>query len=209
MVSGKSRMKKPRRVVVGIYLDDAVADAYEQANAMFEANRLEQERTRPRRIAEYAAAGNDPETALGLAHGEDGDVLAPHAQARDAALAALDAATEWFVFEAVGHRRLRRLIELHPPTAEQQAAAAGRGQELAWNPATFPRALVEDSCVAPAGVDWDEVFGATDDDEAADGTLPAKTAWSDADVEALVAHALNANQSLRLADKARRPAGIG
>jgi hypothetical protein len=205
-LSSKSKQggKQPRRLTIGIYLDDDVADAADVAEQAYDKVRLELERTRPRRLAEYAAAGMQPDEALATVHTEDVDGLAPLIADLDAARAALDEATTWFVFEAIGHKRLTALIRRHPPTEEQKADATGRGQELSWNPDTFLRALVEDSCTAPASYPWDDVFGQPDDD-ADEGELPATSAWSHADVEALAATALAANQSLRTADAARRP----
>lgn len=199
--------KKPRRLTIGIYLDDDVADRAEVAEQAYEKVRLELERTRPRRIAEYAAAGLDPDEALDRVQAEDVEGLAPLAGDLDDARAELDAATTWFVFEAIGHRRLTALVRRHPASDEQKAAAERQGQALDWNPDTFHRALVEDSCVAPAGYPWDDVFGADlpTEDDAEDAQLPAKSSWSHADVEALVATAMAANQSLRTADAARRP----
>lgn len=206
-MSSKSKQggKRPRRLTIGVYLDDEVADRAELAQQAYDKVRLELERTRPRRLAEYAAAGCTPEEALQLVHGEDVDGLAGLQADVDAANAALDEATTWFVFEAIGYRRLTALVRRHPPTDEQRAAGEKRGQELAWNPDTFLRALVEDSCASPAGYAWDDVFGADEDDGEDDGGLPGKSAWSHADVEALTATAMAANQSLRSADVARRP----
>jgi hypothetical protein len=200
-VSGKSRMKKPRRLVIGIYLDDEAADRAELAEQALDKVRLELERTRPRRLAEYAAAGLDPAEALNEVEREDSDGLAALTAEVTAANEALDVATEWFVFEAVGYRRLIALARAHPATEEQKAAAAERGEQVEWNPDTFLPALVADSCVAPTGYDWDAAWGT----DPAGGELPAKSPWSRADLEALAATALAVNQTLRTADRDRRP----
>lgn len=211
-MSNKSKQgsKKPRRLTIGVYLDDEVADRAEVAEQAYDKVRLELERTRPRRLAEYSAAGLQPDEALDRVQAEDTQGLEHLTADLEAARVALDEATTWFVFEAIGHRRLTALIRRHPATEEQTAEAEGRGQELSWNPDTFLRALVEDSCVAPAGYDWDEVFGPPPGDGVdgwdLEGELPARSAWSHADVEALAATALAANQSLRTADATRRPA---
>jgi hypothetical protein len=200
--------KKPRRLTIGIYLDDDVADAADVAEQAYEKVRLELERTRPRRLAEYSAAGLLPDEALAKVHTEDDDGLEVLGADLVRAREALDAATTWFVFEAIGHRRLEALVRRHPATDEQKTTAEARGQALEWNPDTFLRALVEDSCAAPAGYPWDEVFGLPlDSSEYAkdEKDLPPKSAWSHADVEALCATALAANQSLRTADVTRRP----
>jgi hypothetical protein len=202
-VSSKSTMKKSRRLTIGIYLDDAAADAAEVAEQVHEKVRLELERTRPRRLAEYAAAGYDPDDCLARVQDEDTAGLAGLAGELEQARAGLDDATLWFVFEAVGYRRLTALIRRHPPTDEQRADAAAKGQELSWNPDTFLRALTEDSCIAPDGFEWDAVFGPDPDGD--DEGLPAKSGWSHADVVALVATALAANQTLRTAPRDRRP----
>jgi hypothetical protein len=200
-VSGKSRMKKPRRLVIGIYLDDEVADAAEIAVQAYDKVRLELERTRPRRLAEYAAAGQDPADALHNVQEEDIEGLLTLTQELDAARAALDEATTWFVFEAIGYRRLKKMAELHPATEEQRSAATEQGQQVEWDPDTFLPALVADSCVAPAGFDWAQAWGTDPDGD----ELPAKNPWSRADLEALTATALAANQTLRTADRDRRP----
>jgi hypothetical protein len=204
-VSNKTKQggKKPRRLSIGIYLDDDAADRAEVAEQAYEKVRIELERTRPRRLAEYAAAGYAPDDALERVQHEDRKGLDELSSKRWDALVDLDEATTWFVFEAIGHRRLKALIDRHPPTDEQRADAEKRGQELAWDPDTFLPALVEDSCVAPAGYRWEDVFGWPVADE--DVELPPKSPWSHADVEALAATALAANQSLRTADAARRP----
>jgi hypothetical protein len=204
-VSNKTKQggKKPRRLSIGIYLDDDAADRAEVAEQAYEKVRIELERTRPRRLAEYAASGLEPGAALDRVQSEDRDALEDLGDDMAGARADLDEATTWFVFEAVGHRRLTALVARHPATDEQKADAERRGQVLEWNPDTFLRALVEDSCVAPAGYRWEDVFGWPVADE--DVELPPKSPWSHADVEALAATALAANQSLRTADAARRP----
>jgi hypothetical protein len=202
-VSSKSTMKKARRLTIGIYLDDDVADRADVEQQAYDKVRLELERTRPRRLAEYAAAGYDPDKALDLVQEEDTKGLSGLAASRDQALAELDDATLWFVFEAIGYRRLAALIRAHPPTDEQKKQAEEQASEVQWNPDTFLEALTRDSCIAPADFDWTAVFGS---DPNGDGEeLPARSAWSHADVEALVATALAANQSLRTASADRRP----
>lgn len=208
----KQGTKRPHRLTIGIYLDDEVADRADVAEKAYEKVRLELERTRPRRLAEYAASGLEPHDALERVQDEDADGLGQLSVELAEAHEALDEATEWFVFEALGHRRLTALIRQHPATEEQKAQATAEGREVGWNPDTFLRALVEDSCIAPAGYDWDDVFGASTDLEDAAAAedddpfaLPARSAWSASDVEALCATALAANQTLRTADTARRP----
>jgi hypothetical protein len=202
-VSGKSRMKKPRRLVLGVYLDDELVDRFDLVNAARDRVRLELERTRPRRLAEYAAAGVPVEEAFARVQGEDEDGLAELDGDVAAAQSALDDGTEWFVFEAIGHRRLQAMIRAHPPTEEQTAAATARGQEADWNEGTFLRALTEDSCVSHKGDVWDDVFGTDEISDTDD--LPARSAWSKSDVEVLVATAMAANQHLRTADRGRAP----
>lgn len=197
------RVKKPRRVTVGVILDDQLHQAWLDVSQAYEQARVQVEASRPRRVAEYAAAGIPGDEAITRVATEDDEALAGLRADIDVALADLDAETEWFTFEAVGARRLRALAALHPPTDEQRAEQIARGgAELVWNPDTFPQALVQDSCVSHPGYDWDAVFG--DPDELGEDGLPDRSAWSQSDVEALFTHAVNANQAIQIAT--HRPA---
>lgn len=53
------------------------------------------------------------------------------------------------VFESIGALNYEALIDEHPPTDEQRAAAEAAGGTAAWNPDTFLDALVAASCVDP------------------------------------------------------------
>lgn len=57
-----------------------------------------------------------------------------------------------FTFRALGRGEGRALVAEHPPTEEQQEQAALEGRRLAWNPDTYPPALIAASCIAPAGI---------------------------------------------------------
>lgn len=197
------RVKKPRRVTVGVILDDQLHQVWLDVTGAYEQARVQVEASRPRRIAELAAAGVPGDEAIARVNVEDAEALAGLRGDVDKALADLDEATEWFTFEAVGARRLRALAALHPPTDEQRAEQTARGgAELVWNPETFPQALAADSCVSHPGYDWAGVFG--DPDELGEDGLPDRSAWSQSDVEALFAHAVNANQAIQIAT--HRPA---
>lgn len=52
-----------------------------------------------------------------------------------------------FTFEGMGRGDYAKLISAHKPTPEQEK---DMGQEMSWNPETFPPALMAASCVEPA-----------------------------------------------------------
>lgn len=62
------------------------------------------------------------------------------------------AAAVTFRFRGIGRKPHSDLVAKYPPTADQQAEASDQGVRYAWNPETFPPALVAASCIEPAGI---------------------------------------------------------
>lgn len=123
------KAKQPRRITVGVYLDDAPADRYDAfVLALFEAR-----------------AKGQPEADL-----------VELKKRLDSAQEALDQATGWFTFQGLGRSAFARLLAEHPPTeaAMQKAAAAGQPPSD-YNPATFAPALIAASCLLPTLTEQD------------------------------------------------------
>lgn len=55
-----------------------------------------------------------------------------------------------FKFRGISTDRYERLVAAHPTTAEQRAAAKRAGSTQAFNPKTFPPALIAACCADPA-----------------------------------------------------------
>lgn len=122
--SDRLRAKQPRRITVGVFLDDNLADRLDAAvMALHDARRTQ----------------------------APADDVAALEAAKDTAQAVLDDETMWFTFQAIGRNALARLTDAHPPTDEQveEAAAEERGRPD-YDPATFAPALLAAACIAPA-----------------------------------------------------------
>jgi hypothetical protein len=121
------RSKQPRKIRVGVFLDEDPADRLDAAVlALQEARQV------------YAPSPVP-----------DGD-LGPLASAVAAAQEALDAVTFWFTFKGIGRTRFNALLAEHPPTDADLAKAADRLQDRPeWCPATFTPALIAASCATP------------------------------------------------------------
>jgi hypothetical protein len=141
--------KKPRRVTVGLYLDDDLAVIHDRAVADLEQERTRLEASRPRRIAEIAATGQPDIDIRGLVEAEDAQGLRPLQDAVTAALADLDDATVWFTFQSLGRRAFADLVARHPPAEEDHDAAGRMGGQAAYNLETLAPELVLLSCVRP------------------------------------------------------------
>lgn len=114
--------KKPRVMHVDIILNDEIAEAYENAEAKLQ--RLERELldTRARRVAAVRAGlpssmtPEDQAEQLAVVHEEDQQQI-DDARKELATLAeSLQAATQRFVFRALGRRAWEELKAAHPPT---------------------------------------------------------------------------------------------
>jgi len=189
--------KLPRRVTVGIYLDDTAVAAVVDADADLTAARERLDASRPRRIAEQRAAAA-PEDVIGqhlvdLVHDLDAQALAPLEQAASVALDALDAATRWFVFRGLGRTPYRALLEKHPArdVDDQVMADLGQGDKAPYNLDTFPPALVQAASIDPA---------LTDDDIA---TIFDGDTWNGVEVNTLVSYAQLAQSQAPVADPKR------
>lgn len=192
--------KLPRRVTVGIYLDDDTVDAVNDATRDLADARERLDASRPRRLAEAraAAAPEDvisPDLIVEQVGLLDRAELEPLEDAATAALDAMDAATTWFTFRSLGRKAFFALLEAHPARDEDHAVAdAANGGRSPYNLKTFPRALVQASCIDPV-LSNDEIGDIFDGD-----------AWNDVEINALVVHAQLAQSQAPVADPSRRPA---
>jgi hypothetical protein len=154
------RAKQPRRITVGVFLDEEPAD------------RLD------------AAVLARQDGARVSAASEDLDVLD---QAIKAAQAALDDATMWFTFQALGRNAFARLVASCAPTEQQIADAETNGRPRPeYNVETFGPLLLSESCVAPSGLTLDDWMG-----------IFADEAWNEQEIGALMAAALAVNTRAR------------
>lgn len=141
--------KTPRRVTLGIYLDEALAEAWERAVAELEAAKQRQINEYPRRTGLATAEARDQ----GLSEAEAIEQvetamqteLAPLHEAVDKSLAALDEGTLWLTFRSLGRTKFRALIEDHPPQPADQEDWERVGQQgkAPYAPESFARELVE------------------------------------------------------------------
>lgn len=86
--------------------------------------------------------------------------------------------TATFTFKSISTDRYERLVAVHVPTAEQRADAKRQGGSLAFNPKTFPPALVA-ACAVEPSMTAVQAINLWEDDE-----------WSKADLEAMFTAAL-------------------
>lgn len=117
------KAKQPRRITVGVYLDEAPADRYDAfVLALFEAR-----------------AKGQPEEEL--------DALKAQL---DSAQALLDEQTAWFTFQGLGRSAFARLLAEHPPTQADLQKARDAGQPPSdYDPNTFAPALIAASSLTP------------------------------------------------------------
>jgi len=193
--------KLPRRVTVGIYLDDTTVAAVDAAERDLTAARERLDASRPRRLAEYRSTAEaedviDPEAIRAKVDASERPELEPLEQAATTALDAMDAATLWFTFRSLGRTPFRDLLLAHPARDEDHEAVSvqSEGSKAPYNMDTFPRALVQASCVDPvlSGDDIEDIFEGD--------------AWNDVEVNALVVHAQLAQAQAPVADPKRRRA---
>lgn len=202
--------KRPRRAVVGIYLDDELAVVWEQASAVLEQRKLTSDNDRIRRVAAgKSRVGADlptlpVEERLRLSNEVADEVeaslagdLEPLAAAVDEALAALDAGTCWFTFRALGRKRWKALVKEHRPSdadhaelAEQTGNADARAP---WNAETLaPVLLLQSSAGRLLNGEHLGPLGKADVDAIFEGD-----AWNDSEIQALFVTALNAQLQAR------------
>jgi hypothetical protein len=160
--------KKPLTKRVPVVLDPDAAEEYEEA----------------RRAADLAHARvqvrpEDPESHAKLLEA-------------DAALAALrdrledEEAVVYFTFRGIGRAAYEKLVDLHPPTAEQRTKAkAGGLGDIAWNHDTLPPALVAACLIDPQLTD-DQVLQLWNDPD-----------WNQAELAQLLNAAIEVNGQRR------------
>lgn len=200
--------KLPRRVVVGIYLDDQLAVAHDQAGADLASARQRLEAEEGRRVAAGKADRPNEEASViraEVAAAIDAE-LAPLQAAVDRALVALDAATIWLTFRSLGRKRWHALLEEHPPTdADHEAFARETGNPEArsrWNAETLAPVLVRRACISRvvAGVEQGPLEQA-DVDAMWDGD-----AWNETELQALFITAVVAQSQGRAVQHRPAPA---
>jgi hypothetical protein len=136
----RTRIQRPRRVV-HLVLDTEAAAELEELEALLE------------KVRELDEQSNEPDQAPAVAE----RLAALHRQAEDS--------RQRFVLQAVSWRRYQQLRAAHPPTPGQieERAKSGAQDEPAFNPDTFPGALVREQMLEPA-VASDEEFAEFWDD---------------------------------------------
>lgn len=115
--------KQPRRITVGVFLDEGPADRLDAAViAVQDARRV--------------GAPAEDITALEKSVTE--------------AQQGLDDVTFWFTFQGIGRGAFARLLAEYPPTPEQEARAEADGRDRPeYDTEAFPAALLQAACIAP------------------------------------------------------------
>lgn len=143
--------KTPRRTTIGIYLDEALAEAHEQAVAELEHLRSRQLAEHPRRtglaMAEARDQGLSEAEALETVETAMRAELVPLQEAVDKTLAALDEGTLWLTFRSLGRTKFRALMAQHPASAQDQQDWEDAGQQgkAPYAPESFARQLIEEA----------------------------------------------------------------
>lgn len=160
--------KRPITKTVPIALDPELAEQYSQAK-----------RAQELAAARAAARSNDSEAHTELWQAES--ALAEIEQRmRD------EDAVAYFTFRSVGRAAYDALVDAHQPTPAQRARAKSLGMgEIAWNPDTFPPALVA-LCLQDPDLSEAEVFAIWNNDN-----------WNQAELNALVQAAVEVNGTRR------------
>lgn len=106
-----------------------------------------------------------------------------------------------FVFASIGADASERLVDAHPPTAAQQAAAVKDGlRRLTWNPETYREARIAATMVHVVGPDG-QTYPRLEEAEV--HKLFRDPAWTSADIEGMLnaAHAVDyADNTLTIED---------
>lgn len=173
--------KKPLTKTIAVVLDPQLAEEYEAARSA-------------RDMAKYRADARpaDSEAAMALLEA-------------DAALEAVrnrlddEEAIAEFRFRGIGRAAYEALVDKHPPTAEQRMKAKASGFEnIAWNPDTFPPALVA-ACLIEPDLAYEDVLGLWRSDD-----------WNQAELQELLNAAIAVNGTRRTVElgKDSRPTPI-
>jgi hypothetical protein len=163
--------KRPVTKTVSIVLDPELADEHAEAKEAqgFAANKA-------------AARPADTDAQVELFRAEQ-RLEAVEARMRDE-----DAVAD-FTFRSVGRAAYDALVGTHQPTASQRAQAKSLGMgEIAWNPDTFPPALVA-LCLSTPKLTEEEV-----------GALWASDDWNQAELAVLLQAAVEVNGTRRTVD---------
>lgn len=191
--------KAARKVTVGIYGDEQLAEDWERAVADLDTAKRRHLDEFPRRSGLAAAAARDrgePEADASRALQAEMDAELDPLRDRVAdSLAALDEQTLWLTFRSLGRRRWREMVAEHPPTATDQEDWEKQGQtgKPPYCLESLARALVQESAVSP-------VLSRADVDAIFDGD-----AWNDMEVSAVFTTALAAQTAARQVTHRRPP----
>lgn len=158
--------KLPRRVTVGVYLDEQLAEEWERAVAELDAFGKKQAAEHQRQAGLVCAAARDAGTseaeALAELDTEDRAARVPYEQRVDQTLAALDEGTLWLTFRSLGRRRFRDIVEEHPASEQDQQdwADAGQHNKAPYAVGSFAPALVREASHQPqlSKADVDAIF---------------------------------------------------
>jgi hypothetical protein len=115
----------------------------------------------------------------------------------DSLEAAVNDATEIFVFRGLRRDALDKLLDAHRPTKAQTEKNKEKGLPAPdWNPDTFPPALLAACCVSHdlSDDDWKVLWHDADE-------------WNSAELQSMFAAAYNANSSMRVVDMGKGSAG--
>jgi hypothetical protein len=160
--------KKPITKTVAIALDPDLAEELEEAR-----------RGRDTAAARAGARANDSEAQAQLWEAEE-RLAQVEARMVD------EEAVAYFTFRSIGRALYDALVDEHQPTPAQRAKAKSLGMgEIAWNPDTFPPALVA-ACLVTPPLTSDEMQALWRDD-----------AWNQAELNAMLQAAVDVNGSRR------------
>jgi hypothetical protein len=130
----------------------------------------------------------------------DAALQAAAQDAEEDAVRALDEAVQsadWFVVRSLSPRAYEDLANAHPPTSDQLKDARKQGlMQLAWNPDTFPDALLA-SCVSYEDSETGEQAQL---DESFVKEMHESDDWNAAEIGALVQAAVEVNSVRRVVD---------
>lgn len=163
--------KKPLTKTVTVVLDPDLAEEYEQL--------------RQQRDMAHARTQVQPDNPEGHAQLLEADAALEACKVR---LEEEDAVA-YFTFRGIGRAAYEKLVDSHPPTAEQRTKAKAGGMgDLAWNHDTLPPALVA-ACLVEPQLSYEDVLD-----------LWCSPDWNQAELAVLLNTAIEVNGSRRTVD---------
>lgn len=160
--------KKPLTKTVAVVLDPDLAEEFEDARRLRDTARMRVDRSPKDTEAAFALIESDQKL----------DELRGRLEAEDAVM--------MFRFRGIGRVGYEQLVDRHPPSAEQRTKAKSQGYEaLAWNPETFPQALVA-ACLIEPELSFEQVCELWDSAD-----------WNQAELQVLLNAAVEVNGTRR------------